>query len=277
MKTLHLLIIVISVIASVVTNSINLVFAEVTTGPPPPWPITIVTDKSIYVGNETITISGKVNEGTGKIVHIQILDSNYVAIRNYTTPESENGNYILKIKGNLGDSGHYDIQSYVIEGLFDSRPIQYISGPYKLIIGEKVWPINYMLNDGILGSINADVEKKSLTLHIVKAINGAQLGIDLPRKLIDAKFGNYDGNFVVLMRPGKADFRQENYTETETNPDLRNLVINATMDPNWGNPTGEWDIKIIGTNIVPEFPFTMPILVISIASLIAFYRIRINK
>src|SRR5438094_461755 len=277
MKALQLSIIVIIGIVSIVTDSINLVSAEVTTGPPPLWPITITTDKSIYIGNETITISGKVNEVTGKPVHIQILNSNYVAIRNYTVTESHNGTYSLQIKGNLGDSGQYEIQSYVIEGLFAAHPIQYISGPYKLMIGEKIWTINYMLNDGILDSINADVEKKSLTLHIVKAINGAQLGIDLPRKLIDAKSNNYDGNFVILMRPGKADFRQENYTETETNSDLRILVINATMDPNCGNPTGEWDIKIIGTRIAPEFPFAIPILLISIASLVVFYRMKISK
>lgn len=277
MKTIHYSIIVMMGIVSIATNSINLVSAEVTTGPPPPWPITITTDKSIYVGNETIIISGKVNEGTGKTVHIQILNSNFVTIRNYTIAESDNGNYILQIKGNLGDSGQYDIQAYVVEGLFAAHPIQYISGPSKLMIGEEVWPINYTLNDGILGSINADVEKKSLTLHIVKAINGAQLGIDLPRKLIDAESNNRDENFVVLMRPGKADFRQENYTEIETNPDLRNLVINATMDPNWGNPTGEWDVKIIGTRIVPEFPLAEIVLIVSVISMISIYMVWFRK
>lgn len=265
------------VIILFVINSIDPISAQVTTGPPPPFPITIATDKSLYVGNETITISGLVNEVTGKTVHIQIFNSSHIAIRNYTVAESDDGTYRLQIKGNLGESGQYDIRSYVVEGLADGLPIQYISGPYKLTIGDSMWPINYTLDAGILKSITVNVEKKSLTMHIVNAVDGAQLGIDLPRQLVDAKSGTSDGKFVVMMRGGESDFRQENYAETGSNPNTRHLVINATTGSEWGNPTGKWDIQIIGTETVPEFPFSVPVLLIGIVSAIGFYRMKFRK
>lgn len=276
MKTIHIAIVVIVGIPFVI-NSIDPVFAQVTPGPPPPFPITISTDKSLYVGNETITISGIVNEETGKTVHIQIFNSSHIAIRNYTVAESDDGTYRLQIKGNFGGSGQYDIRSYVVEGLADGLPIQYISGPYKLTIEDKVWPINYTLNAGIMKSIIINAEKKSLTMHIIDAVDGVQLGIDLPRKLVDAKSGNSDGKFVVMMRGGEADFRQENYSETGSNPDIRHLVINVTTGSAWSNPTGEWDIRIIGTEAVPEFPLAMLILLTSFVSAIVFYGMRFGK
>jgi hypothetical protein len=284
MKTLYLVIISLGIVM-IGINSSN-VYAPCVIGPngtqecagPPPWPITAQTDKSLYLDNETIVISGHVlDQEPGKTIHIQIYNSTFAMVRDYQAIESANGTFILRIKADLGTTGQYNVQAFVQSGLWSGNQFMFISGPYKLVIGDKIYPINYTITDGRLGSISLDNKTNSLTAHIIDAPSGTTLNLELPRELIDAKSDNNGTDFEVLIRGGSADYQNAPYSIIKTNTDSRMMQLPLSYGQNEYNPSGTWDVKITGTKIIPEFPFATPILIISITSLIVFHRMKFKK
>jgi len=81
------------------------------------------------------------------------------------------------------------------------------------------------------------------------------LAIKLPREVIDAKFGEEDDDFFVVVDGVEVDF-----DETKTGNE-RTITLEF--------PEGTEEIEIIGTSVVPEFgAIAAAILVISIMSVI---------
>jgi len=114
--------------------------------------------------------------------------------------------------------------------------------------------LTYAISGGVINQIIPDTETKSLIVQIDSISNGS-LAIKLPREVIDAKFGDNDDDFFVVLDGLEIDF-----DETKTGNE-RTITIEF--------PEGTEEIEIIGTSVVPEFgTITAVILVISIMSVI---------
>jgi predicted secreted protein with PEFG-CTERM motif len=115
--------------------------------------------------------------------------------------------------------------------------------------------VGFEITGGKLISITPDVDANSLIIAI-DAFDDGQLTITLPRELIDAKIGDDDDDYFVLVDGEEVDF-----DETTTSTD-RTLVISF--------PAGAEEIEIIGTFVVPEFgAIAALILAVAIISIIA--------
>jgi hypothetical protein len=230
-------------------GSIPVSFAQDTsTGPPPPPPITVTTDKTVYVANDAVVISGQVNQVQlpNNSVSIEIIDPQG-GKTSAIAPLSENGrySYSLNISSTLHITGeHKVIATY---GQYNSVALfMVIAHPYILTMEGKSHQIDYTIESGLLTNITANVQEKSLVLHIVNSTKASKLGIDLPREIIDSQSGAVDTPFMVFI-----DDRQVQFNETKSSSGARTLQITLPYDQ--FNPNGIWDVKIIGTEMVPEF------------------------
>jgi len=110
--------------------------------------------------------------------------------------------------------------------------------------------------EGKLTSIDGflNTESKSLTLELVGSSDLVPLVIVLPRYLLDAKTGDVDSDFIVLI-----DGKQVEYEEIDTSDTFRQLSIISPVSHH------NMQIEIIGTTVVPEFG-SVAILVLILAS-----------
>ena len=114
--------------------------------------------------------------------------------------------------------------------------------------------IKYLMSEGMIKQVYPDEDSKSLILKIDSISNGT-LAIKLPREVIDAKFGDDDDDFFVVI-----DGEEVSFDETKSVND-RTLSINYLG--------GSEEIEIIGTSVIPEFgAIAMIILMISIMAII---------
>jgi predicted secreted protein with PEFG-CTERM motif len=114
--------------------------------------------------------------------------------------------------------------------------------------------LTYAISGGLINQVIPDPESKSLIVHIDSISNGT-LAIKLPREVIDAKFGEEDDDFFVVV-----DGLEVNFDETKTGTE-RTITVEY--------PEGTEEIEIIGTSVVPEFGvLAATILMISIMSVI---------
>jgi len=118
--------------------------------------------------------------------------------------------------------------------------------------------ITYAMSGGVIKQVIPDHDEKSLRVEIDSISNGT-LSIKLPREIIDAKFGEEDDDFFVILDGLDVDF-EETKTGTE-----RTITVEF--------PEGTEEIEIIGTFVIPEFGgITVLILMISIISVILLSR-----
>jgi len=115
--------------------------------------------------------------------------------------------------------------------------------------------ITYDITNGKVLGMKTDSQAKSL-LVAIETTGAGVLTITLPRPLIDAKAGNIDDKYFVLVNVQEADFAETNTSATD-----RTLSIPFE--------DGAEEIEIIGTKVVPEFgPIITLILAIAIISII---------
>jgi predicted secreted protein with PEFG-CTERM motif len=127
-----------------------------------------------------------------------------------------------------------------------------LKGPIK-IQGTDI-ELTYAIAGGVITQITPDIEAQSLMVQIDSISNGT-LVIKLPREAIDAKFGEDDDDFFVLIDGVESDF-----DETRTGVE-RTLTIEY--------PEGTEEIEIIGTYVIPEFGgLAILILMVSVFSVI---------
>jgi predicted secreted protein with PEFG-CTERM motif len=143
-------------------------------------------------------------------------------------------------------------------------------GFYKGVLDVEGHQVHYLSSVGPIseGSIHQEPESRSAgqipegsiynqtnSLGLaIDAVNDGQLSITLPRELIDAKIGDDDDDFLVLV-----DGAEVNYDETISSKN-RNLVISF--------PAGTKKIEISETHVVPEFGImTMVILGATLTSI----------
>ena len=121
------------------------------------------------------------------------------------------------------------------------------------------YSISYNIVNGRIFGISADKDTFSLQIQLESKSDGG-LSLNLPRELIDAKKTNgNDDDYLVTSNNQILKF-----TEIKTT-DMRTLTINF--------PSGANEISIYGTNVVPEFPILIPVLIIALISAIFFSRL----
>jgi len=114
--------------------------------------------------------------------------------------------------------------------------------------------LTYAITGGVITQVSPDAESDSLIINIDSLSNGT-LFVQLPRDVIDAKFGEKDDDFFVLI-----DGLETEFDEAKTAND-RTLTV--------AFPQGTEEIEVIGTFVVPEFgAVAILILVISVFSIV---------
>lgn len=122
--------------------------------------------------------------------------------------------------------------------------------------------LTYGISGGVVKQVTTNTEENSLIVQIDSTSNGT-LAIKLPREVIDAKFGEDDDDFFVLLDGLETDFE-----ESKTGTD-RTLTIEY--------PDGTEEVEIIGTFVIPEFGTLVGlILIASVVSVIAISRTKMG-
>ncbi len=122
--------------------------------------------------------------------------------------------------------------------------------------------LTYAISGGVITQVFPDTEAKSLIVQIDSISNGT-LAIKIPREVLDAKFGEEDDDFFVIL-----DGLEINFDETKTGNE-RTITIEF--------PEGTEEIEIIGTSVVPEFgAIAVLILMVSIFSVIFVSKSRLG-
>lgn len=135
-----------------------------------------------------------------------------------------------------------------------------LKGPIK--VQGTDFEINYAMSGGVIKQITPNLDEKSLIVELDSISNGT-LSIKLPREIIDAKFGEEDDEFFVIL-----DGLDVEFDETKAGKE-RTLTVEF--------PKGTEEIEIIGTSVVPEFgTITILILMFSIISVIVVSKSKIN-
>jgi len=115
--------------------------------------------------------------------------------------------------------------------------------------------LDHKISGGKVTSMIADGNSNSVIIELDSTENG-QITVTLPKEVIDAKTGDKDDDFFVLV-----DNEESLFEETKTST-ARTLTI--------GFPAGTDKIEIVGTFAIPEFgTIASMILVIAIFSIIA--------
>jgi predicted secreted protein with PEFG-CTERM motif len=228
--------------------------------------IVVTTDKTSYEDGETILVTGEVREFlTGVPVSLRVIapNNNIVTVaqidigpdKKFST-ELVAGGALMRSAGTYTIAVLYGTESRTSETTFSfgGSTIVEPSGT-KIQVAGTDFMVSYTITGGKLISITPDVESHSLIIAMTASQDGT-LVITLPRSLIDAKMGDQDDTFFVLVDGEEVDFE-----ETTTSTD-RTLTIQF--------PAGAEEIEIIGTVVVPEFgTIAVMILAVAIISIIA--------
>ena len=115
--------------------------------------------------------------------------------------------------------------------------------------------LEHDISGGQVTSMTADGEQNSVIIEIDSTDDG-QISVTLPRDVIDAKIGDDDDDFFVIVDGEEVDF-EETVTATD-----RTVTVEF--------PAGAETVEIIGTFAIPEFgTIAVIILGIAIVSIIA--------
>ncbi len=230
--------------------------------------IVVTTDKPSYEDGDTILVTGEVRDLlSGYPVSLRVIapNGNLVTIaqidvgsdKKYST-ELTAGGALMRAGGTYTIEVLYGTESRTSETTFtfggSTGTVPSKEGTTIAVPGTD-FMVSYKITGGKLVSITPDVASHSLTIAITANQDGS-LVITLPRALIDAKTGDQDDTFFVLVDGEEVDF-EEITTSTD-----RTLTIQF--------PAGAEEIEIIGTVVVPEFgTIAVMILAVAIISIIA--------
>ena len=229
-------------------------------------PISVTTDKTSYDDGDKVLVTGVVREllsGTPISLIVTapngnrvLLDQLDVGLDKKYSAEFVVGGPLMRSGGTYTIEVTYGSQTRTAETTFtfagsSGEPTK----ETKMAVAGTEFMVSYKITGGKLISITPDVEARSLIIAITASQDGS-LVITLPRALIDAKMGDQDDTFFVLVDGEEVDFE-----ETTTSTD-RTLTILF--------PAGAEEIEIIGTFVVPEFgTIAVMILAVAIISIIA--------
>jgi predicted secreted protein with PEFG-CTERM motif len=230
--------------------------------------IAVTTDKESYVNGETIVISGEVRDLlSGNQITLQVFEpkfGNQVTLKQFGPGPDKTFSVEVTGGGPLWKaSGTYTVKVLYAENRVAETTFEFSSsgvappkptGP-TISVDRTNFSLSYSITGGSVLNVNPDDDASSLIITIETTSDG-ELTITLPRALIDAKLGDADEGFFVLV-----DGEEVEFGEVKTATD-RTLTI--------AFPDGAETIEIIGTFVVPEFgTIAALILAVAIISIIA--------
>ncbi len=227
-------------------------------------PVTVSTDKLSYASGDTIVASGTAaNTPAGIVMGIKVVAPNGNIVRVDQSAVGSDGTFTTKIVSGGAlwqQAGMYTLEAQEVNSQRNASTEFYFSGPpaipysSSILVENTNMTVPYTIVNGKVSSITVDTYLRSLTISIQTGGKGA-LAIDLPRTLIDSKGTNQTDLDFVVTSDGKAPSFEETRNAT-----TRDLVI-----PFENNMT---QIKIIGTQIIPEFGpasiLTLTTLIVSV-------------
>ena len=206
----------------------------------------------------TVTISGNVGtNATGQPLLLQVYNPNGAAYRIDQIPAAdiaEDGSYSyeLRVGGNLGINGEYDVRA-TYSGVTRETTFNFTGGQagggwstIMLVVDDQEYPIEYMIEGGTLEELTGDIDTMTITAVIGSDVTGNETGelrLRLPTNVTDSRDEATDeaSPFVVFVDG-------EDMTEDSTDDmgeDVRELAIpffeNSEM------------VEIVGTFLAPEF------------------------
>ncbi len=122
------------------------------------------------------------------------------------------------------------------------------------------------LSSGKIKSMELDSASHSLIMSFEGVQTSSNLKITLDRHLIDAKTNDTDANFMILVKQVSSPEHVGFYDETSSTANERTLRIVV--------PETTTQIKIVGTQAIPEFPVAMLVIAGVFSAMIAAYRLR---
>jgi predicted secreted protein with PEFG-CTERM motif len=228
--------------------------------------IVVTTDKPSYEDGETILVTGEVRELlSGYPISLRVIapNGNLVSVaqidvgsdKKFST-ELTAGGALMRSEGDYTIAVLYGTESRTAETTFTFGGSTVTPGQgTKIAVTGTDFMVSYKITGGKLVSITPDVDSHSLIIAMTASQDGS-LEITLPRALIDAKMGDQDDAFFVLVDDEEVDFE-----ETAASTD-RTLTIPFSA--------GSEQIEIIGTFVIPEFgTIAVMILAVAIISIIA--------
>ena len=236
--------------------------------------ITVSTDKQEYFTGDNIVISGMVRSPVANApLTLQIFDSQMNLVRIEQVDLSKDGTYTIPVKvgGNLWKNfGTYKVRvqygfnRVVAQTNFDLVDmVKPSKQTFHVDVEGHGYDIPYSIVGGTVNDMIVDFPSFALTLSINATKNGA-ISLDIPRDFMDAKkMDGSDEEFIVLISGSEIT-----PSEVQDSTLSRNVTINFLKEDS--------QIELIGTQIIPEFPVSMPILLIGIVSSLVFYRLKIR-
>jgi hypothetical protein len=160
-----------------------------------------------------------------------------------------------------------EIPKYGAEAVYNNAGLQ------VLTIDETSHLVPYNITGGLIQGFDANSYFKRITVDAIGVKGGGHLHLELPRNILDSIQDGKDSRFLItdipIINGIQGETKPISYTESQTSAETRTLEIDFPQNRSF--------VEIKGTHIVPEFPFAIPVLLISIMSLIVFYRIKIRK
>ena len=229
--------------------------------------IVVTTDKTSYADGETILVTGEVRELlSGYPVSLRVIapNGNLVSVAQIDvgsdkkfSAELTAGGALMRSEGEYTIAVLYGTESRTAETTFTFGGSTVTPGQgTKIAVTGTDFMVSYKITGGKLVSITPDVDSHSLIIAMTASQDGS-LEITLPRALIDAKMGDQDDTFFVLVDDEEVDSE-----ETATSSTDRTLTIPFSA--------GSEQIEIIGTFVIPEFgTIAVMVLAVAIISIIA--------
>lgn len=129
------------------------------------------------------------------------------------------------------------------------------SSEYILKVEQHTYSIRYVVNSNII-AMDIDPESKSLLIGLENT-HDSQFIIDLEHELINAQ----NNDFVVLVDGQEVDYKIISNSNSST---FKFFV-----------PVSSEEVEIIGTHVIPEFPFSIIFgLIIMISLIIVFTKVK---
>ncbi|NHH97201.1 hypothetical protein DYY66_2480 [Candidatus Nitrosotalea sp. FS] len=174
----------------------------------------------------------------------------------YNSTMINSGFYMVDSRYEVGSQSLLDCNNEMSSGVM---PVLNVTGTN--------YSMPYTIENGKVINVTADVGSKSIAI-LVNTTNDGSITVTIPRTLSDSIAGNPGVSnlspFVVTRNGTSVSFGEG---ETDTS---------RTMTIPWSG-SGIQSLKISGTSTVPEFPFSVPVLLIGIVSAIGFYRMKFRK
>lgn len=176
------------------------------------------------------------------------------------TVSDENGIFHISFDPIGLRTGYYTIiLTATYQGIHDTRGSEMPHNIKNFIISTEGKNFTVMVDSWYFIPLNAtfDKENKKLTLDLNTSDSFRRVDFTIPSELLD-------GKFTVLVNGQERDGV------------IRNYDGYSSFSP-WPSEDNHTTIEIIGTSAIPEFPLYQDVFVISIMSMILFYKIKFRK